>query len=652
MSSTKKEAALAWAARGFRVFPLHVGAKEPVHKGWTEWATSDPALVATLWTDASTGEAREYNIGVLTNDMVVVDVDVKNGKNGKASFQALGLPQDTLVVLSPSGGLHVYYSGPNKSLSAGALGDGLDIRSYHGYVIAPGSELDPVWAAAHNTAAGAYVLAQDRPVLPAPVSLLERLSAPSERRSADAVVDLDSGPSVLAAVDYLLSAAPLSVEGAGGDATAFQVAARLKDFGVSEPVAVRLLLDRWNDRCAPPWSLEEIEAKVRNAYEYGANSPGSAAPAAMVQGLNIPVPPADALPAPPESRQWLNHGDPWRLDVPWLFYRMLPQTGVGLLVAPSQAGKTFLLMELARALYRGVDFFGTPPDDPGGTIFLYSGTEGSGFAQRLQALQEKTPLSVAATMVNDLAVRGALETLEADLRFKMAEMLREFGVPVRLIVLETLSASGLLPEENDNAAAARAMSALGGLANRLGLFVIVSHHPPKDGKGERGASAIRNNVDCVIEIYRDGQEKVRDLALTKARDTEQRDLGSFTLVKVVLGQDGRGREVSSLTISAAERALRGQRPATYGAVFSQVIQNCMADPATEKHQLDNGRLGILWEDALDLFRDMRRADGSRLDGSNSLKQFKAAAEWAQQLGTIDTVPFGRQRYLAPLTVQL
>ena len=119
--SDLRKAAVAWAKRGFRVFPLATGSKEPVEKGWTETASADPIVVAKLWTDPVTGWGRDFNIGVLTNDMIVVDVDQKNGRDGISSFIAAGWPLDTLIVRTPTGGRHVYYSGPNKSCSAGRL---------------------------------------------------------------------------------------------------------------------------------------------------------------------------------------------------------------------------------------------------------------------------------------------------------------------------------------------------------------------------------------------------------------------------------------------------------------------------------------------------------------------------------------------------
>ena len=56
----------------------------------------------------------------------------------------------------------------------------------------------------------------------------------------------------------------------------FVALAALRDLGVSEESACRLLADHWNDRCVPPWQPDELAVKVSNAYAYGQNEAGAA----------------------------------------------------------------------------------------------------------------------------------------------------------------------------------------------------------------------------------------------------------------------------------------------------------------------------------------------------------------------------------------
>lgn len=645
LTDTKRQAAIAWASRGFRVFPLWPGTKVPVSEGWTEWATANPADVWQLWTDALSGWPRDYNIGVLTNDMIVVDADTKAGKRGVESFQALDLSQDTLVVRTPSGGYHFYYHGPNKSLSAGKLGNGIDIRSYHGYVIAPGSTLDPA-IASNKGVGGDYSLLLDRPVAAAAAHLVARLDEPLERQDRTPVVALDQPAAILRAVQYLDGDAPVAVQDQAGDHTTFKVAATLKDIGVSQATAVQLLATHWNDRCIPPWSLEELQTKAENAFSYGTSSPGASSPAAYTTGLEGLVAPLAAPPPSPLERKWFTHGDPWRVAVPWAFYRVLPAVGVAMLTGPSGGGKTFVAMELARCLATGREFFGVAPDDVGATVFLFGGTEGSGFAARLAGLQEDKALPIAGTQIGLLAERGVLDQLEADIRFKADELLLTYGVPLRMVVLDTLSASGLLVDENDNAKAAMAMTQLSNLGLKLGVLMVVTHHPPKEGKGERGAGAIRASADYVLEVFREEKKPVRDIALTKARDAEERQLGHYTLTPVVLGQDGRGREVSTLTVTPSEShaQISLKRP-QFSDVFMECVEMSLQDESdcalTEKGK------GVEEEAVKALFKD--RKSGSR-DRSNINKTFKNAVDWAEGLALLSRIEVEGRTYIVPFVI--
>jgi len=79
------------------------------------------------------------------------------------------------------------------------------------------------------------------------------------------------------ALIYLEKDAPISLEGDAGDMTCYKVAAQIKDYGVNQIDALTLLVDHWNERCEPPWSIEELEAKVNSAYKYGQEPVGAKA---------------------------------------------------------------------------------------------------------------------------------------------------------------------------------------------------------------------------------------------------------------------------------------------------------------------------------------------------------------------------------------
>jgi len=143
-----RDAAVALTAF-FRVFKLLVNGKTPAHEGWVNAASNDPEAVRRMWTDPVSGESLDNNIGVLTGiGFYVLDVDVKAGRTGADSLEMLkdlGLETDTVTAQTPSGGLHLYYSLPNNVTvknSSNLVGSGLDVRGWHGYVVAPPSIID------------------------------------------------------------------------------------------------------------------------------------------------------------------------------------------------------------------------------------------------------------------------------------------------------------------------------------------------------------------------------------------------------------------------------------------------------------------------------------------------------------------------------
>lgn len=88
------------------------------------------------------------NIGFVPADAgcTVIDLDGAVGSASWAQLCAeLGMdPGTPPMVRTPSGGLHLYYSGMTTRPSAGLLGEGIDVRSEGSYVLLPPSEVGGV----------------------------------------------------------------------------------------------------------------------------------------------------------------------------------------------------------------------------------------------------------------------------------------------------------------------------------------------------------------------------------------------------------------------------------------------------------------------------------------------------------------------------
>lgn len=263
--------ALRLASLGFHVFPLTANTKNrPYISDYPNRAINAANQLQDWWQNGAHNVAiSTSSFGSLGRGLLVIDVDNKNGKCGDASLLALELDgkelPETYTQFTPTGGRHLVYWAPEAvKQGVNILGDGLDIRSKGGYIVGSGSTID-----------GKPYTDNGLPVVPAPQWLIDACgeARPRGRPKREGAESVDQDRARKQAIVYLKKAAP-SIEGQGGDHTAFVVAAKVRDKGVTEEDALTLMSEHWNSRCQPPWSEEELAIKVHNAYAYGENDAG------------------------------------------------------------------------------------------------------------------------------------------------------------------------------------------------------------------------------------------------------------------------------------------------------------------------------------------------------------------------------------------
>jgi bifunctional DNA primase/polymerase-like protein len=135
--------ALAYAARGWPVFPCLAGAKAPATRHGFRDATTDERRI-TAWF----GSQPRWNVAIATgtHGPDVLDIDQHGpGANGFAAFRRLraaGLVTGAgEYVTTPSRGMHVYFTGTGQR-NGHLPRHHLDFRSAGGYVVAPPSQVD------------------------------------------------------------------------------------------------------------------------------------------------------------------------------------------------------------------------------------------------------------------------------------------------------------------------------------------------------------------------------------------------------------------------------------------------------------------------------------------------------------------------------
>lgn len=230
--------ALEHGERGLYVFPLKANAKTPLTPHGFKDASIDPEQISAWWT-----KWPNANIGIATgqSNLTVLDIDVKDNVNGEASLEKLlnghiNFPT-TLEVSTPTGGRHLYFKTPKDMIigsSTSKLGDGLDVKSEGGYVVAAGSFIN----------GEAYRISRAEEIATAPIWFTDALAKPNKTTG-------------------------IVTQGRRNDTT-FRYASKLRADGIDEVEAKDLVLE-FATKCQPP--LDEVEALrcLESAWRYSPN---------------------------------------------------------------------------------------------------------------------------------------------------------------------------------------------------------------------------------------------------------------------------------------------------------------------------------------------------------------------------------------------
>lgn len=585
------DSALALADAGFRVFPLAPGTKIPAfERDWQKIATSDKAAITDIWTDAVTGWQQPYNIGVaLSADVLVVDVDVRDGKLGAHSLRLLEALYDplpeTYTTTTASGGQHRYFRIKDIPAVGKILANGIDLKTAGGYVVGAGS----VIGTGSYTAAGDPTRLAE---LPQPFVELARRSERPAPTAKNVSIELDSNDAISRAIDYLTREAP--------DAGTYKVAAKVKDYGVSEAVAVDLLCEHWAEARSLGKDRDHIAVRVANAYTYGKSPPGIASPEAEFEVVDINAPPGVE-----------NVGlFEWTTKQTYLVRGLLNYGMIGFLTGLPNMGKSPLALDLGVAIAKGEPWQGMKLKRG---YVLYVATEGwTGIRNRFEALRREYGL-VGGGIPFDFVARSLdLRTSSKDAKeiaAIVAERAAHFGLPPALVVIDTLSHAMVGASDADDEAARAAVKNLKILA-RTGAAVLPLHHPTKNASSSlRGSSVWSFDTDLVMEITtkdaNPDNRAVRTLTTPRTKEFAQIVPKMFRIKEAELGKTDEGDPITSVVIDWS--------------------------PVEFENKVPQG--------ALDMLATLRDLQGDLSDLSEGVSW----SEWLETCGTEDgTVPLPRR----------
>ena len=211
----------------------------------------------------------------------------------------------------------------------------------------------------------------------------------------------------------------------------------------------------------------------------------------------------------------------------------------------SQSGKSFIAIEIGLDIAHGRDFFGLQVL-PG--LVVYQAGEGArGVKKRLRAWHQHngveqsddTPFVLLQSRVDLYGREGDTDSLIEEIQYWQ----QLYGVPLRLVVIDTLATACVGAEENSAKDIGIVMDNIGRINKRLGVHVMLVHHLNSGKTKLRGSTAVPANVDTTALIQKDEVTKVRTFSLGKQRDDDaDAMMFQFELMQVPLvGPDGAPR---------------------------------------------------------------------------------------------------------------
>lgn len=226
----------------------------------------------------------------------------------------------------------------------------------------------------------------------------------------------------------------------------------------------------------------------------------------------------------------------------WLVKAVLPRTrDPVILFGASGSGKSFVALDLACAIARGVEWRGHRVRQ--GRVLYVAAEGGAGVHKRLLAYCDFHSLKLADLLVD--VVTAAPNILEEGDVTEIVKTISSFG-PYDLVIIDTLAQ--VTPGANENAGEdmGRALANIKAVQDVTGATVLVVHHAGKDlQRGSRGWSGLKAAAEAQLEVVRDEDSGLRYMRVEKMKDGEDGAKYAFKLEVLQVGVDEDGDAITS-----------------------------------------------------------------------------------------------------------
>lgn len=261
----------------------------------------------------------------------------------------------------------------------------------------------------------------------------------------------------------------------------------------------------------------------------------------------------------------------------WIIKSVLPKAELAVVFGESGSGKSFLVMDMALAISRGMDWCGHRVKQ--GRV-VYIAAEGAGgartranaYAQHHELLLDELPFGVINAAPNFLQKTDAVDVAKAIVA----------SGPCDVVIVDTFAQT--TPGANENSAEdiGKALAHCKGIHRATGALVILVHHSGKDAsKGARGWSGIKAAADAEIEVTRLADARLA--RVSKMKDGEDGSVFPFKLTTVPVGVDEDGDVISSCVVEYTNlppppiKQPQGKRQKAVWNVVLELAENGVAE---------------------------------------------------------------------------
>jgi hypothetical protein len=239
----------------------------------------------------------------------------------------------------------------------------------------------------------------------------------------------------------------------------------------------------------------------------------------------------------------------------WVIKDVLPQAELVVMYGASGSGKSFLALDMAAAIARGVEWRGKRVRQ--GRVAYIAAEGGGGFRKRLKAYGQHNEIDLASLELG--VIHAAPNMMEAKDAADVVKSIKAWG-GADIVIVDTFAQ--VMPGANENAGedVGKALTHCKRIHELTGAMIILIHHAGKDAsKGARGWSGLRAAADAELEVVREATG--RSLRLTKSKDGEDGMAWGFDLEIITVGVDEDLDPITSCVVIEAQMPVPGAGPA-------------------------------------------------------------------------------------------